>query len=114
MLEILALYPQLEGKITADIPRLIQGLDADKSTQHFKQSVKNNPGRYIAASSHILPFKDLTFDVVTSSYALFGVATRNKDLLKASFDEAMRVLNIGGTLQLVPIKEAPGLSATEL
>ena len=114
LLEILAIRPELRGKISADDPQLIYGLENDPSTIHFKDSLRKYPGHYIPASAHALPFDDNSFDIVTSSYTIFGVTSINMGLLEQSFDEALRVVKPGGSLQLIPVTLTPGLSPVEL
>ena len=111
--EVEAILPDLKGKLDPNDPRFVSGLEKDESTQVFKRSIFYNPGRYISASFHALPFKDELFDIITSSYSIFGVATRDEVLLEAAFSEALRALKPGGTLQLIPVTFTPGLSEAE-
>lgn len=82
--------------------------------ESFKESIKDNPSWYLAASARNLPFRDNTFDIVTSHLGIFGVMDRNEDLLRLSLAEAVRVVKQGGTLQLGPFIFGTGINKAQV
>ena len=73
-----------------------------KHAAAFAESIAKNPSWYIAASAHELPFRDNTFDIVTSHLGIFGVMDRDEQILRASVAEALRVVKPDGAVQLAP------------
>jgi SAM-dependent methyltransferase len=71
----------------------------------FRRSFFQDRRRYVAGSSHNLPFESDSFDAVTSYYGLFGVLDDDFNLAMQSIDEAIRVLKPGGILSVGPLMD---------
>ncbi|MPZ48363.1 MAG: methyltransferase domain-containing protein [Dehalococcoidia bacterium] len=69
----------------------------------FRASLAPAPAIYVAASALDLPFKNGSFDLVTSSLGIFGTLDHDYEMLQTGFNEALRVLRRGGKLQLSPV-----------
>lgn len=100
------------ASLPKDDPRW--NLLTDENTEAFRKSFQEHPEWYIAGSAHKLPFPNDHFDIITSSYGIFGVMDMDRELLRTSLTEALRVLKPGGTLQLGPWSEGAGLEPEEL
>jgi SAM-dependent methyltransferase len=125
MLDICAGLSDLTAKLLslgADAYALDYGYDNDGSQQllrrvsrgrifretipNFLSSVRDNPQRYVKGSAIKLPFEDNSFDGITSHYGIFGVMDYDLDSLRASVDEAIRVLKPEvGILEFGPYRD---------
>lgn len=78
--------------------------------------IRENPQRYIGASTLSLPFPNNTFDIVISNCFLTSSAGSGAEYVEATVLEALRVIQRGGTLNLGPnnIEVRDGVWAKEV
>lgn len=90
-------------------------LATDAQTRDFQRSFQEHPDYYVAGSAHSLPFRNSSFDFVTSFYGIFGVLDKDSGLLSLAVEEAIRIMKPGGQIQIGPaIVTEYGLSSGQV
>ena len=79
-------------------------IESAKAYQDFRHDWDTHPGTYICADAETLPFEDESINYCFSIEALtaFTIKSKSPDPLKNSVLEAMRVLKLGGQMELYP------------
>lgn len=78
-------------------------LESRPQQERFYRSFRKERDKYIAGSVHKIPFPSNFFDYVLSYNGVFGVTQENFPFLQLSIEECIRVVAIGGQIQLGPM-----------
>ena len=84
-----------------DMARLITRSESQVSPA-FLRSIADASGMYVYGQAHSLPFADGIFKYAFSFNGLLGVTDQDHDLAMASLRDAIRVIGVGGVLQVAP------------
>ena len=105
-----AIDPRYKSKSTlrGQVKSYNQSMDMEsknrrnQSLERFSDSIKDNPERYIEASTTCIPFPDDFFDIVYSRIAVTYYLDIDRAIFSRAVNECIRVTKPGGTVRLFP------------